>query len=190
MSTNKLILIKHSAPLVDPAIPSEQWRLSEKGRALCAPLADAIAPYEPSLIISSEEPKALETAELVAARLNVPHEIAPDLHEHERSNVPHMRSGEFISMIELTLRKPDELVLGRETAQAALDRFSKAVASVLESHREGNVAIVSHGTVIALFLAAHQAGKAFDLWRRLGLPSFAALALPDMQLEALDEKIP
>src|SRR5437016_10684244 len=116
MSTNKLILIKHSAPLVDPAIPSEQWRLSEKGRALCAPLADAIAPHEPSLIISSEEPKALETAELVAARLNVPHEIAPDLHEHERSNVPHMRSGEFISMIELTLRKPDELVLGRETA--------------------------------------------------------------------------
>jgi broad specificity phosphatase PhoE len=185
----KLILIKHSAPLVDPAKPSEQWRLSEKGRALCAPLADAIALHQPAIIVSSDEPKACETAELVATKLNLPHETAADLHEHDRSNVPHMRSGEFISMVELMMRKPDELLLGRETASAVLARFEEAVESVLQSHREGNLAIVSHGTVIALFLAAHSAGKPFDLWRRLGLPSFAVLDLPEMKVEAIVEKI-
>src|SRR5882724_5356260 len=119
MPSQKLILIKHSAPLIDPRKPPEQWRLSEKGRMLCAPLADAIAQHRPSIIVSSEEPKARETAELVAAKLNVAHENAPDLHEHDRSNVPHMRTGEFISMIELMLRRPDEIVLGRETADQA-----------------------------------------------------------------------
>jgi broad specificity phosphatase PhoE len=185
----KLILIKHSTPLIDPRKPPEQWRLSEKGRALCLPLAEAIAPQQPSIIVSSEEPKARETAELLAAKLNVPYETAPNLHEHDRSNVPHMRSGEFISMIELMLRKPDELVLGRETAKQAMRRFSDAVRNVIESKPNSAVAIVSHGTVIALFLAEHGAGIAFDLWRRLGLPSFAVLSFPEMKVETIVEKI-
>jgi broad specificity phosphatase PhoE len=189
MPSQKLILIKHSAPLIDPRRPPETWRLSEKGRALCAPLADAIAPHQPSIIISSEEPKARETGELVATKLSVPHETAPGLHEHDRSNVPHMRSGEFISMIELMLRKPDELVLGRETADEARSRFSNAVRNVIESKPDSSVAIVSHGTVIALFLAEHGAGKAFDLWRGLGLPAFAVLSLPEMKVETIVERI-
>src|SRR2546429_5253264 len=99
----KLILIKHAQPLIDATKPPEKWRLGEMGRQSCNALADAIAPHQPSIIISSQEPKASETADLVAAKLNLPHETAPDLHEHDRSNVPHMRSGEFISMIELML---------------------------------------------------------------------------------------
>jgi len=186
---SKLILIKHASPLVDPAKPSDQWKLSEKGRASCDALAIELASHRLTLIVSSEEPKARETAELVARKLDVPFETASDLHEHDRSNVAHMRSGDFISMIELMLRKPDELVLGRETASDALARFEKAIATVATTHADKNVAIVAHGTVIALFLAAHGAGKAFDLWRRLGLPSFAVLALPDMKVESIVERL-
>src|SRR5436190_12024140 len=92
----KMILIKHAAPEVVPDVPSERWRLSEAGRQRCAPLAEAIRPHAPGLIVSSLEPKAAETGELVAARLGVAFETAEGLHEHDRSNVPHLRSREFI----------------------------------------------------------------------------------------------
>jgi hypothetical protein len=31
-----LILIKHAPPLVEPEVPSDQWRLSQRGVELCA----------------------------------------------------------------------------------------------------------------------------------------------------------
>src|SRR4051794_25818359 len=92
----KLILVKHAPPEVVPGVAPEKWTLSAKGRDLCAPLADQLAAHAPAVIVSSEEPKAAETARLVAERLNVPWHTAHGLHEHDRSNVPHMRSGEFI----------------------------------------------------------------------------------------------
>ena len=132
----KLILIKHASPLVDPAKSSEHWPLSDKGKSACEPLADALRPHEPAIVVASTEPKARETAELIASRLRVPTETAPDLHEHDRSNVPHMRSGEFISHIELFFRRPDELVLGQEAADDVLDRFETAARRRLEkAHR-------------------------------------------------------
>src|SRR5437016_5699118 len=125
--SRKLILIKHASPLVIPGTPAEQWKLSDKGMQSCIPLAEALREHAPAAIVASEEPKARQTAEIVAAKLNIPFETAPDLHEHDRSNVPHMRSGEFISHMEVFFRKRDELVLGRETAAEALDRFSRAI---------------------------------------------------------------
>ena len=185
----KLILIKHASPLVDPTKSSEQWRLSEKGKASCAPLAEALREHSPTIIVSSEEPKAAETAQIVAQQLNVPAETAPDLHEHDRSNVPHMRSGEFISHVELFFRRPGELVLGRETADDALGRFESALDDVLAKHAAGNVAVVSHGTVLALFIAEHADKDPFQLWRQLGLPSFVVMSLPDYRLKTVVDRI-
>ena len=135
--------------------------------------------YQPGIVISSLEPKADETGELVAGQLALPFEAIEGLHEHDRSNVPHMPSREFISLMELFFRRPAERVLGRETADEALRRFEAAVGRVLADHADESVAVVSHGTVIALFVAKRAGGKAFDLWRQMGLPSFRVLGLPD-----------
>jgi broad specificity phosphatase PhoE len=178
----KLIMVKHASPLVVPGIAPERWQLSERGRESCTTLGDRLRPHAPVVIVSSIEPKAVETAELVAGRLGIPHESAAGLHEHDRSNVPHLRSSEFISSMELFFRRPDELVLGRETATQAESRFAAAIDDVLKERPEGNVAVVTHGTVIALFLARHCDKPAFRLWRELGLPSFAVLEVPDYRL--------
>lgn len=177
----KLLLIKHAPPEVIPGVPTEKWTLGEKGRAACVPLADALASYEPTVIISSEEPKAAETARLVAERLRISWRTAPGLHEHDRSNVPHLRTGEFISMMELFFRRPNELVLGRESADEARARFDMAVQRVLSENPDGNVAIVSHGTVIAMLLDQAERDP-FQTWRAMGLPSFAILSTPEMKL--------
>jgi broad specificity phosphatase PhoE len=186
----KLILIKHASPQVDPNIAPERWELSEQGRSRCAALAEAIRPYSPAVIVSSSEPKAEQTAQLVAAELRVKFEEGADLYEHDRSNVPHMSGREFISMMELLFRRPGELVLGDETADEAADRFELAVEQVLSAHPDGNAAIVSHGTVIALLLARRGAGRGFQIWREMGLPSFAVLELPGYRLERMVPRIP
>lgn len=182
----KLILIKHASPQVQPDLPPEQWPLSQDGKAKCAALAEQVAAYSPSVVVSSEELKAAETGQLVAQRLGVPHHAAPDLHEHDRSNVPQLRTAEFISMMELLFRRPNELVLGKETAVAALSRFQSALDEVLLEHPEGNVAVVSHGTVIALLLEKLEPKRrGFDVWRAMKLPSFVVLSLPGMAVERI-----
>jgi broad specificity phosphatase PhoE len=185
----KLILIKHASPLVVPGTPPQNWKLSDKGRESCGPLANAVRAHAPTIIVASDEPKAKETAELVANALGVPVETAPGLHEHDRTNVPHMRSGEFISHMEVFFRKPTERVLGRESAVAALDRFEQAVNDVVAKHAGGNVAIVSHGTVIALLAAEHSDRYGFELWREMGLPSFAVFELPGFRLSEVIAKV-
>jgi broad specificity phosphatase PhoE len=41
----------------------------------------------------------------------------------------------------------------------------------------GNVIVIAHGTVIALFVAYYTSLPVLPLWRRLGLPSFVVLTL-------------
>jgi broad specificity phosphatase PhoE len=186
----KLILVKHSAVRVEPGIPPEQWRLSEDGRRRCDALADRLAALSPAEIITSTEPKAAETGKIVADRLGVPLETAPGLHEHVRTRVPHMPTAQFISMVELMFRRPDELVLGDETAQQASDRFSRAVEGVLQSRAGQTVAIVTHGTVLALLVARHNPDQqAFGLWRSMQLPSFVVLTLPGMKVEQVVARV-
>jgi broad specificity phosphatase PhoE len=178
----KLILIKHASPLVDPATPSEQWKLSDRGIESCAPLAEKLRPHAPQVIITSEQPKARQTGQLLADALQVPIETAPGLQEHDRSNVPHMRSGEFISHMELFFRRPSDRVLGKESADEALKRFESAIESVLHEHPEQDLAIVSHGTVLALYIASHTGQRPFELWRAMGLPSMLVLQLPGNEI--------
>jgi broad specificity phosphatase PhoE len=186
----KLILVKHAAPDVVPGVSSEQWRLSDRGRASCAALAEALRAHAPDVIVASEESKARETAELVAQPLGVPWKTAPGLHEHDRRGVPHMRSGEFISHVELMLRKRDQRVLGNESADEALRRFRGAVRDLLGQHPDETVAVVSHGTVIALYVAEHtEDHTSFELWRKLGLPSLVVLSRPELRVESVIDRI-
>ena len=185
----KLILIKHAKPAVDEQIPSHEWGLSQEGRYACAPLAEALRAHDPAVIASSDEPKALETARLVGEALGKPVEELPDLREHDRSNVPMMRSRDFISTMALFFKDRTRLVCGRETAQQATARISRAVDQLLAAHPTGNVAAVTHGTVLALFASEHGAGDAFGLWRRLGLPSIVVFSCPDLRVLEIVDRI-
>ena len=171
----KLLLIKHAKPLVDPTVPSHEWGLSDEGRSQCAALADRLRPHATTLIFSSDEPKAVETAELLAKHLNVPHQPAPGLHEHDRSDVPQMRTGEFISAMAHFFQHPTQKVLGLESAHRCATRFNNAVHALKERHPADTLAVVTHGTVLALHLADLTDQDPFQLWRRMQLPSYAVI---------------
>jgi broad specificity phosphatase PhoE len=172
-SDSHIIFVKHSLPEIMPDIPANQWRLGEEGRARCLSLADALALSQPDVIVSSIEPKALETAELVAEILGLTNKIFEDLHEHERDNEAFDRSdANFQEKIVHFFEHPDRLVYGRETGDQAYLRFSTAVKGVVETHRNRRVIIVTHGTVMSLLLSRANQFEPFPFWKSLGLPSF------------------
>jgi 2,3-bisphosphoglycerate-dependent phosphoglycerate mutase len=187
---SKLILIKHATPLKDVTKPSHLWHLAERGREDARVLAERLRDRGIDLVITSTEPKAEETGKIVAEVLGIPCQSSDNLHEHDRSNVPVMPTREFISMIALFFNEPHRLVLGKETADAARERFDRAVETVMRAHGESkNVAIVTHGTVMALFLTDRVREDPFELWRRLQLPSYAAIDWPSGKVDEVVERL-
>ena len=182
MAGRKLILIKHARPQVEAEVPSEEWVLSEAGRIASEALAERLRPMGVGAVFSSLEPKAEETAKIVGEKLGVKVEVVKGLEEHDRSNVPMMRTGDFISAIAQFFREPDLLVLGKETAEEAGERFDDAIEGVMKRSDAQTVAVVTHGTVIALLAAARLKMDAFTLWRTMQLPSYLVIDSDGMKL--------
>lgn len=176
-------MVKHSLPEQNPQIVASQWRLSQEGRRRCIALAEQISSYQAAIVVTSAEPKAIETASLLSDNLGISFEEFEGLHEHDRSNVGYLAKKDFEAAVEAFFDRPAELVLGRETATQALARFSAAIERVLLKYSSGNVVIVTHGTVLTLFTAFHLNMKAFPYWQSLGLPSMTILTLPKFELE-------
>ena len=104
-------------------------------------------------------------------------QILPDLHEHDRSNMPYLPQDVFQTSIDEFFQQPDVLVFGNETANQAYTRFYLAVHSALSEHRDKTIIIVTHGTVISLFVSRLTGSSELELWHQLGLPSFIAMDL-------------
>jgi broad specificity phosphatase PhoE len=81
------------------------------------------------------------------------------------------------------------LVFGSETAHQSLTRFSKALSSIEIEHPDKNIVVVAHGTVITLFVNQFNPIEAFSFWRKLALPSFVVLSLPNHKLVKLVEGV-
>ena len=85
--------------------------------------------------------------------------------------------------------RPGELVYGEETADKARERFCIAITTVLENRKDASVAVVAHGTVISLFVAAVAGVDGLALWERIGMPSYIVLSRPELQLLEVVERI-
>ena len=170
-----LVLVRHSIPILEENVPPNQWRLSEAGKAAALALAQKLASYSLDIIITSVERKAQETAVILAEELGVVWQTAPDLHEHERAAGPLGTREEFTAAVEALFSHPDELVMGLETAHQTLARYAAGVENVLAAHPDQTVAIVSHGTVMALYIAQQTGCDGLQLWQSLGLPTAIVL---------------
>ena len=187
--SRKLILIRHSAVETNPDVMSKLWRLSENGRFLTHQLAPKIARHQPTQIFTSTEPKAIETGQIIADELGVPCLCAPDLHEHDRTNVPFYPTIEaFHAVVTQFFQQPDELVFGEETAVTTQTRFANAVNNIMTTNPTGNIAIVTHGTVLTLFAAHYLANfDSISFWKSLMLPCAFVTTWPNVsELELID----
>ncbi len=177
----RLVLVKHSMPDIEPGKPPSTWRLGNVGRRRAKVLATKLSFLSPELTWSSREPKAVETAGIVARTFDVPVRLADGLEEHHRDDVPYLPKHEFDRAVETFFNRPDELVFGSETAEQACNRFTTSIESVIETGQK-DIVVVTHGTVISLFAASVAKVHSMSLWRRLGLPSYLVPTLPSMEI--------
>ncbi len=185
----RLLLVKHSLPEIAPDRARQEWRLCDEGRERCARLAALLATHAPERIVTSPEPKADATGRAVAAILDVGVEVRPALHEQDDRDVPFLGEAPFRAAVARFFARPAEAVFGRETADEAHERFSRAIAEIGEPSEGRSVVAVAHGRVISLFVARRNGLDAFALWARLGSPSFVVLDLPGYGMGEVVEEV-
>lgn len=186
---SRLVLVRHGQPKVDIAQPASTWPLSETGRAAVIQMAERLRPFAPELFLSSPEPKASQTAYALAVALDADFQTFDGLEEHHREKVGYLDQGTFENKVVELFRQPDKRVFGEETANQAATRFTKAVKAAQRLHANRRLAIVSHGTVISLWLERHAGADGLVTWKMLGLPSFAVYDTKQKKVIELSERV-
>jgi len=177
-----LTLVRHSTPAIARDIPAADWHLSPEGARRARAFAERLSFVNTGSVFTSCEPKAVETAEAIAGALNLVVEHVAGLHEHERPAAQMLSREAFDQNVRDLFARPGELVFGAETANQARRRFTMAVMRVV-TRTTGDVVIVSHGTVIALFVAEATGVEPFAFWKRQEMPFAVCLSLPELRLE-------
>jgi len=179
---NYLLLIRHSIPDIRANIPADRWGLSLTGRACSETLARRLEVYSPQVMITSMESKSIETGEIIAGHFGIESVTAQGLHEHVRDNVGYLELLDFEKRLAAFFSQPEKLMLGRETANQALGRFSTALEKALTRFPSGNIAVVTHGTVLTLWVTRITGENPLPFWKRLGMPALLVFSRPDLQL--------
>jgi broad specificity phosphatase PhoE len=177
-----LIFIRHAETVPLAGVSAHEWRLSDRGRAACGLLAERLRPCNIERMYSSDEPKAVETAALLADHLGLAAPaLDPALRETARETAPFYDSvADFHAAIARAMTEPDDLLFGEETFTDARERFAQRVTGIAERGRAA--ALVTHGTILALYIAHSASLDSYALWRSLKMPAYIVLKLPDLSL--------
>ena len=117
----KLILVKHAPPpRIVPRVVSHRWVLAEEECRRCDWLTDELTAQGVTRLYSSLEPKALETAALVAVKIGLAVEPGRDLHENDRTGMGFVGPDVLQRRLREFFAQPDRTVIGNETANGAL----------------------------------------------------------------------
>ena len=102
--------------------------------------------------------KAIEAAEIIAAKLNVDVEVREAMHENDRSATGYLPKQEFEATVDAFFAQPQTSVRGWESAVNAQARIVRTIEQIV-SQALGNdvLAIVGHGGTGTL-LYCHLAG--------------------------------
>jgi broad specificity phosphatase PhoE len=153
--------LTHPQVRVDPSVPVPSWGLSAVGRARAQAFADAGKLPDTTQIVASGERKAIETAELVAEKLNIALEIRHAMHENDRSATGILHPEEFEMVADQFFSSPLVSVRGWERAIDAQRRILHEAEEVLSRNLSGDVLFVGHGAVGTLLFCQY-AGLEID----------------------------
>lgn len=184
---SQLVLIRHAASQPKPDVPARDWQLTASGREQCRLLAERLRPYNITHITSSDEPKALQTGTLIADYLGIL-QLSQDaaLSETHRQTAPFFADEvTFREAIAAAMHQPQQLLYGEETFESAQSRFSDAVTRLMNTNPNQTIALVSHGTILSLYIAHRMRVPPFAIWSLLDMPAYAVLSLPDLRVREL-----
>ncbi len=160
-----MYLVRHVEVSLVDGVAAHEWLPTKAGLDAAARLATASDWTEMRLVTTSTEPKARATADPIAARAGVPVRDEPDLHEVAREPAPVIRAADHASRVRRYLE--GEPIDGWEPREHASRRFERCIDRLV-AETDGPLAIVSHATVLALYL-----GLTHDEWAAIPLPAVA-----------------
>ena len=167
MPTPPTTYVRHAMPVVEEGVDSTEWHLDDATRAHAEAWAARLEVGDDlGVLVTSTEPKAVETAEAIAARW--PAELVRDdrLREARR---PWVGTG-YRAMAHRYLR--GEQHDGWEAHAAVEERVRLAVAEAIARAGGQSVVVVTHGLAMSLHLGERLGGD-FDresFWSRLAFP--------------------
>lgn len=173
-----LILVKHGAPQLAPGTPPSLWTLAPEGRDQAERIAAKLAEFAPAAVVSSLEPKAVETAAVLAAAFGVVAERDAGLGEQRNDAGPFTDALSFQSAVAGMFAQPSEITMGEESADEAHARFAGALGRQVAAHRSQTLVAVTHGRVISLWASRRFGFDPMPFWRGLRLGA-ALIVEPD-----------
>lgn len=171
-----VILFRHGPPRIRPDVPAAEWELSSEGAGAVRRLATALPPGT-TVVISSDEPKAVATAEAIADTIGASLGTDPRLREVGR---PHAWDPSYrqTALAYLGGAVPP----GWERPTLVADRMRRAVAGL-----PAGCVVVGHGIAITLLVASMIDGvDAQAFWADLALPDAWHLRPPEISRVSAD----
>ena len=163
--------VRHAMPCPEAGVDSTEWHLDDDARRAASALADRLEISDGiGVLLSSSEPKAMETAAVIGARWDAPTVVDHRLREVDR---PWVGDG-YRHVAHRYLR--GELPDGWEPHGQVAERAAAAVADA-RATTAGPLVVVSHGLLLSVHLGDILA-DGFDreaFWSCLSFPDAWAL---------------
>lgn len=156
--------------------PSDARSLSARGRVSAAALAEQFNHTPIAAIYSSPSRRALETIEPLAHGLRLQPVILMDLRERELAAPT---AAQFEAAVAATWREPDRPFADGESNRAGQARGVAVVRHVVEQHRDQQVMLSTHGSLLALIVHGFDGRFGYDFWRTLTFPDVYELTFRD-----------
>ena len=174
-----ILLVRHAEPQVETHRKASTWQLTDAGCTAAREISTRLAGYRPDVIVTSPERKARDTGQIIAGGLGL------TVSEHEGLGEQGGDSVEFIADRELfreTVRRhfaePTRTVLGHESSYEATARFARVVSDLSDRASASRCPmLVSHGRVMAAFMASVTGTDAWTIWNGLMMPDAIAVDL-------------
>ncbi|MEJ7567174.1 MAG: histidine phosphatase family protein [Gaiellaceae bacterium] len=170
----RLVLVRHARVRLDAEVPPRLWQLTDEGRADAEKLARLPVFTDAEAVVTSPEPKARATAESIARVAGVELCVEADLREAERGTSPVDDRDGFVQRVDAWLGGTP--IPDWEERDAARARIVACIGRLL-AKSGGDLVLVSHGTVLSLYLAWLRGQERVDLaeWRAIPLPAVAVV---------------
>lgn len=134
----------------------KDWSLSEIGRQRIFKFSNTKILSNIKTIWSSNENKAIETAQILSTKFSIDCKFSPCLGENDRSSTGFLLPVEFEETADLFFHNPNQSIRGWETAKSAQERIVSFFLKIEKEASQINtdIVIVSHGAVGTLLYCA------------------------------------
>lgn len=153
MTNNILIFLRHAETKVDKRVKNSEWSLTDKGKLNALDIAKSNFFDDIDVIFASTEEKAYKTIYPLAEKLKKRILREAEFNEIMRDHGKFLETTEYITTMKLCMLNKDQSFNNWETANKALERFSKKIEEIDYEYDDNKILIVSHGCVINLYFA-------------------------------------